>query len=1033
MKPRNKSLGLLGATQSAAKMHEYLVPEEHWIRIPRSPADLLTFTVGAIGDLAARENNGQQPEEEHRTSLLFAARYFDAFRASKRGLGLEDYLRLLGAAAYYLCELPGSSQVLINDVAPETLDLDARGLEQLLYWLLRGNFSSDLVIATGPYTAHVKSVCSSIRRFYKAGLPNQEVLEPASRLREQTYENGTARELLMADAVMAVIRRRYLTSSRLCLPYFSGVPIEKWEPTLAKASFIQDLWPAQQRLGEKGVFRGTSAVIQMPTSAGKSRATELVIRSAFLAGRARLAVVVAPFRALCHELRDRFLTAFRSEPVTVNELSDTYQMDFDIDELLNMHGVLVVTPEKLVYVLRHVPELAHCIGLLIYDEGHQFDSGSRGVTYELLVTSLKAALPEGVQTLLISAVITNAKSIATWLQGERAEVVPGTGLLPTERTVAFASWKDQMGRLTFVEPSDTDKEQYFVPRVLVRHALTRRPREKKVRFFPERDDPQSVALFLGLKLAANGGVAIFCGRKDTVANTCAHAVEVFNRGLLLDKPLKHSNEEEINRLGYLYECHLGKDAASTGSARLGILSHHGNTPHGLRLAVEHAMKMDHARFVICTSTLAQGVNLPIRYLIISSVQQGREPITVRDFHNLIGRAGRSGMHTEGSILFADPRVYDEQSSQKGKWRWSRIQELLRPELAEPCASSLLTVFRPIESDNRRWQKDIDPVELAHEFIRGGDWASRMSESFVDSEFSAKSVVEQLNPRGRILAAVESFFMAHLVQDADEWATNAAELARGTLAFQLTAETDGEAQSHLLELFKILGENVGQRVGDPNRRALFARTLYGVEDAAQTESWVTANAAALSATSTENELLEALWPLLTARIGNSTFTKLQPASVRLEFASGWVRGDSYAVLLSVLEQRAASIGEGKGKRAPTEEHMVEFGESALGYDGALAVGAVAELVASMLPNETTLVARLRSLQQKVKHGLPSQTAIVMHELGFADRVIAQALAKLLGKCSSKRVGRQRLLEQQRPVRSLLAQYPNYYMCVLENAM
>jgi len=1014
-------------------MHEYLVPAEHWIQLTRPPSDLLTFTVGALGDIAARENNGQQPEEEQRTALLFAARYFDAFRASKRGLALEDYLRLLGAAAYYLCELPGSSQVLINDVVPETLDLDARGLEHLLYWLLKGSFASEFVVKNGPYTATVSSVCSSVRLFYEAGLPERDVLESASHLREQAYANGTARELLMADAIMAVVRRRYLTSSRLCLPYFSGLPVEKWMPTLAKASFIQELWPAQKRLGEKGVFRGTSAVIQMPTSAGKSRATELVIRSAFLAGRARLAVVVAPFRALCHELRDRFLTAFRGESVTVNELSDTFQVDFDIAELLGMYGVIVVTPEKLVYVLRHVPELARRIGLLIYDEGHQFDTGARGVTYELLVASLKAALPEGVQTLLISAVITNAKTIATWLQGEHAEVVSGMGLLPTERTVAFASWEDQLGMLTFVEPSATDKEQYSVPRVIERHALARRPYERKDHFFPERNDPQSVALFLGLKLASNGGVAIFCGRKDTAANTCERAVEVFDRGLSLNKPSKHSNKEEINRLSHLYESHLGKDAASTGSARLGVLSHHGNTPHGLRLAVEHAMKMDHARFVVCTSTLAQGVNLPIRYLIVSSVQQGREPIKVRDFHNLIGRAGRSGIHTEGSILFADPSVYDERKSRKKRWRWSRIQELLTPELAEPCASSLLTVFHPLESDNRRQQKDINPVELAREFIRGGDWASRMSISFVNSNFSAKELVAQLNLRGRILAAVESFFMAHPVLNDSEWATSAVELARSTLAFQLAAETNEETPSRLLDLFNLLAENVSRRVGDPNRRALFARTLYGVEEAVQTESWVAKNALALLATNTEDELLEAIWPLLTARISNSIFMKLRPTSAQLEFAKGWVRGDSYAALLHILKQAKASIGEGKGKRVPSEEHVVDLGENALGYDGALALGAVAELAASMLPDETALVARIRILQQKVKHGLPRQTDIIIHELGFADRVVAQTMANLLGECTSKKAGRQRLQENQVPIRNLLTQYPDYYRCVLENIL
>ena len=82
------------------------------------------------------------------------------------------------------------------------------------------------------------------------------------------------------------------------------------------------------------------------------------------------------------------------------------------------------------------------------------------------------------------------------------------------------------------------------------------------------------------------------------------------------------------------------------------------------------------RFVVCTSTLAQGVNLPIRYLIVTSVYQGMERIKVRDFHNLIGRAGRAGMYTEGSILFADPVVYDKRHNPKDGWRWNIVKELL---------------------------------------------------------------------------------------------------------------------------------------------------------------------------------------------------------------------------------------------------------------------------------------------------------------------------------------------------------------------
>ena len=146
--------------------------------------------------------------------------------------------------------------------------------------------------------------------------------------------------------------------------------------------------------------------------------------------------------------------------------------------------------------------------------------------------------------------------------------------------------------------------------------------------------------------------------------------------------------KEVERLTHLHVENLGADAPASQSAAHGIFSHHGNTPHGIRLAVEHAMRDDLVRFVVCTSTLAQGVNLPIRYLIVTSVYQGMERIKVRDFHNLIGRAGRAGMHTEGSILFADPVIYDKRKARNDKWRWDQVKELLEPRNSEPCISNL---------------------------------------------------------------------------------------------------------------------------------------------------------------------------------------------------------------------------------------------------------------------------------------------------------------------------------------------------------
>ena len=199
----------------------------------------------------------------------------------------------------------------------------------------------------------------------------------------------------------------------------------------------------------------------MPTSAGKTRATELILRSAFLGGRVSLAIIVCPFRSLCHDIRGDMSRAFSGDNVALNEATDSFQEDLSIDELFDRRTILIVTPEKLLYLLRRAPDLANHIGLVIYDEGHQFDSGARGVTYELLLTSLKLLLAEGTQVILISAVIANAPMVAGWLIDDEQAIVDGTGLLPTVRSVAFASWRDRLGRLEYVSPLDPDDVEFL--------------------------------------------------------------------------------------------------------------------------------------------------------------------------------------------------------------------------------------------------------------------------------------------------------------------------------------------------------------------------------------------------------------------------------------------------------------------------------------------------------------------------------------------------------------------------------------------
>lgn len=143
--------------------------------------------------------------------------------------------------------------------------------------------------------------------------------------------------------------------------------------------------------------------------------------------------------------------AFENEDIKVNEFTDVLQKDINIDEFIeeNEKNIFISTPEKLYYLLKQSPELSNKIGLLIYDEGHQFDSGTRGVIYELLVTSLKKVINIDIQVVLISAVISNATNINDWLNSGNGTVVSGN-FISTNRTIAFASWKTSLGQLKFI-------------------------------------------------------------------------------------------------------------------------------------------------------------------------------------------------------------------------------------------------------------------------------------------------------------------------------------------------------------------------------------------------------------------------------------------------------------------------------------------------------------------------------------------------------------------------------------------------------
>lgn len=178
---------------------------------------------------------------------------------------------------------------------------------------------------------------------------------------------------------------------------------------------------------------------------------------------------------MCREISADISNDFSDDPhVHINEFSDIPEMD-DLRTLLSLNGVdskniLVLTPEKLLYLLRQDNELIEDVGLVIFDEAHMFDDASRGAQYELLISSIILYLKPGTQKLLISAVIPNASQINEWFTSGEGAVIADNSIRATEKSVAIADWQmfqsEQYGYLYFVNPENPNDLEFFVPRII---------------------------------------------------------------------------------------------------------------------------------------------------------------------------------------------------------------------------------------------------------------------------------------------------------------------------------------------------------------------------------------------------------------------------------------------------------------------------------------------------------------------------------------------------------------------------------------
>lgn len=1000
---------LLKKTRSKAKMIEFGVPEEAHIAIEKNVEDLFLLTVAIVGNITATIIRNPYLEidavlAEEKSALEFSSKYFDAYLESKMDKGADDYYLLLGSIAYYLCDYVGSSIVLANKIDAYRINIDASGIENALVWLLLNQFhQKNIVSKDESIINHLNILKYDLNAFWCKG--QEPDLNNLYDFRNYVYSNRSDLELFLCDAFCSIYILKIHHSAVRLLPRYMQLDISKLNQLIFHNDSLRELWSSQRRLGDIGIFAGKSAVIQMPTSSGKTKAISLIISSAFLSKRTQLAVVVAPFRALCREISYDLSHDFSFDnTINVDELSDvlqkeTLRMDFYNKD---QKTVLVATPEKLIYLLRHHGELAKQLGVIIFDEGHLFDEAERGIVYELLISTIKSTVNETVQKILVSAIIPNASQISDWLNGNEGVVVSDNSIKSTQKTIAMTDWVNLGGKnygyLYFVNPEQPDEEELYVPRVIPIVEMKKLKKERNDRFFPEvnfKDQKVShndIAIYYGLILCYNGGVGIFCGKKDTANSILKRIIDIESRGYSINSLIDTSDKVEVSQICNLIKENYGEDNIYYLAGMKAAFCHHAGISNGIKISIEHAMRKGKLNFIVCTSTLAQGVNLPIRYLAISSIYQSNERIKVRDFHNLIGRAGRSGIFTEGTILLTESFVYNGRMNKMSQqeWKWDGYKKLINNSNSEPCSSRILSLINPciigygknsmsinMRSIIQKYYNDTNSINEFYEYVCD-KYPEHYDSAKVNIDFAIKS-----------LGSIESFLMAYLLEDSwENCEESVRQIAVQTLAYYLAND---EEKKYIIELFEIIGKYCLESMKEPQQRYICSRSLLSVKKMLYIQEWVEDNIETILNCSNTKNLFSCLFNCLVSIIDNALVKKMEHLNHLLTMGKMWIKGETYLNILKWCNNEKLKIKKRKKYVSVCLDDVIKICDMVLSYDITVVLSAISEVVGALVDETHNTLDLLGHLSLELKYGLPYGNAISIYELGFSDRVVSQKIA------------------------------------------